>query len=256
MKIIKIDNKPFHELNYRSSGKGKPRFCTLPFYYAYVDKLPDNISSIIATSDLQGREIDEHNNRLLGVAVSEELTLLKEFNIIPNFELIISVGDLYDKPELNKYGASGNVTNVLNAFSDITEKVIAVHGNHDVVDNNLLNKNITILDSTYINISNIKISGVSGIIGNEKRPQRKSEENYLKCLNNPKLKNSDIFLLHQTPKGNKPKQIGDNNIANFFIKNGNSLVIAGHCHWNEHLAELGNNQILNTDSKVFVIKQL
>ena len=169
MKIIKIDNKPFHELNYRSSGKGKPRFCTLPFYYAYVDKLPDNISSIIATSDLQGREIDEHNNRLLGVAVSEELTLLKEFNIIPNFELIISVGDLYDKPELNKYGASGNVTNVLNAFSEITEQVIAVHGNHDVVDNNLLNKNITILDSTSINISNIKsilVSSLANLLDN------------------------------------------------------------------------------------------
>ena len=116
MKIIKIDKEPFHELNYRSSGKGKPRFCTLPFYYAYVDKLPDNISSIIATSDLQGREIDEHNNRLLGVAVSEELALLKEFNIIPKFELIISVDVLYDKLELNKYGESGNVTNVFNAF--------------------------------------------------------------------------------------------------------------------------------------------
>ena len=81
-------------------------------------------------------------------------------------------------------------------FSDITEQVITVHGNHNLVDNNLLNKNITVLDSTSINISNIKISGVSGIIGNEKRPQRKSEENYIKCLNNPKLKNSDIFLLH------------------------------------------------------------
>ena len=97
---------------------------------------------------------------------------------------------------------------------------------------------------------------MSGIIGNKKRPQRKSEENYLKYLNNSKLKNSDIFLLHQTPKGNKPKQIGDNNIADFFIKNGNSLVIAGHCRWNEHLAELGQNQILNTDSKVFIIKKL
>lgn len=212
MKIIKIDEKPFHELYHRSSGKGQPRFCTLPFYFAYVDKLPDNTTSIVATSDLQGREIDEKNNRLLGIAVAEELSILKELGYIPNFELLISVGDLYDRPELNKYGASGNVTEVLNAFSNITDNVIAVHGNHDMVDNGLLDYKINILDSKSIKFPNITISGISGIIGREGRNQRKSEAHYFKCLRGIITKNSDIILLHQSPKGNKPKQIGDKGI--------------------------------------------
>ncbi len=253
MKIINIEEKPFHELPYKSSGKGQPRYCSLPFYFAYVDKLPNNTTSIIATSDLQGRE-DHENNRLLGEAVSEELTLLNNLQIIPNFELIISVGDLYDKPKLNKYGASGEVGSVINSFANICENVVIVHGNHDIIKNTTdILDNVTILDGNAIKFSNITISGVSGIIGKPERNQRKSEEEYLKLLKKIAPKKADITLLHQSPKGNKPKQIGDINIQEHFINQGQTLLISGHCHWENHLAELGKTQVLNTDSKVFVL---
>ena len=255
MKILNIQDKPFHELPYRSSGKGQPRFCSLPFYFAFVDKLPENVNSIIATSDLQGRDIDVNNNQLLGISVSEELITLRDLELIPEFEYIISVGDLFDKPELNKYGASGEVTNVLNAFSSISKEVICVHGNHDMVNISLLNPNITILDSNSTKLSNINISGVSGIIGREGRNQRKSQENYFKCLNNISKKKPHITLLHETPKGNKSKQIGNKDIQEYFVKKGAGLIISGHCHWENHLAELGDNQVLNTDSKVFIIRE-
>ena len=82
MKILSIEGQPFHEISYKSSGpSGKIRNSSLPFFRATVDELPTGISSIVATSDLQGREISG-TNRLLGEVVAEELTLLYELEEI------------------------------------------------------------------------------------------------------------------------------------------------------------------------------
>jgi hypothetical protein len=57
MKILAVENKPFHELLYRTTGdKGQESFITLPFYKVKVDVMPEGMKSFIATSDLQGRE--------------------------------------------------------------------------------------------------------------------------------------------------------------------------------------------------------
>jgi len=135
MKILKIESQSFHEINYKSSGpSGKIRNSSLPFFKATVDKLPTGISSIVVTSDLQGREISG-TNRLLGELVAEELSLLQELEQIPLVNLVILAGDLYDYPDCRKLGGTGDVTDVWNAFSHRFEQVVGVHGNHDIVKN-------------------------------------------------------------------------------------------------------------------------
>lgn len=251
MKIIEIEDEPFHFLPYKSSGRGLTRNCNLPFYFAYVDHLPGGISSIVATSDLQGRK--GNNNRLLGEALSEELILMQELCMIPNINLALSSGDLYDRPELNKLGATGDVTSALNALSLCSPQLIAVHGNHDTVNDSKLNINITIIDGNSERFSGLSIGGVSGIIGKQGRNQRKSKDDYLKYLKKVTNRNNDIILLHQSPQGNLDEQIGEISIRNHFESHGDSLIISGHSYWKNHISEIGKNQILNVDSKVVIL---
>jgi hypothetical protein len=79
MKILAVENKPFHELLYRTTGdKEQESYITLPFYKVKVDAMPKGIKSFIATSDLHGREQNKESNRLVGEAAAEELVLLLE----------------------------------------------------------------------------------------------------------------------------------------------------------------------------------
>jgi hypothetical protein len=90
MIIIKIEDKPFYKLVYRTTGdKGQESFVTLPFYKVKVDVMPQGMNSFVATSDLQGRELNKENNRLVGIAVAEELALLQELGEIPSIDLIL-----------------------------------------------------------------------------------------------------------------------------------------------------------------------
>jgi Icc protein len=158
MKILNIEDKPFHELVYRTTGE---KFVTLPFYNVQVDVIPRGISSFVATSDIQGRELNKEHDRLVGFAVAEELALLQEIGEIANISLILLAGDLYASPELGK-GDSGNVTSVFNAFAERFKHVVGVNGNHDIVEDELLNSNINILDGDVIDFNGLKLGGVGG----------------------------------------------------------------------------------------------
>lgn len=113
--------------------------------------MPDGINTFVVTSDLQGREENKINNRLVGEAVADELALLQELGEIPQIDLVLLAGDLYDHPDCGKLGGTGIVTSVWNAFADKFEQVIGVHGNHDIVEDNLLKSNVKILDGKEIN---------------------------------------------------------------------------------------------------------
>ncbi len=255
MKIIKLESQPFHEIVFQSSGaRGKIRRCVLPFYKAIVDRLPKGISSIIATSDLQGREIGIEN-RLLGEVVSEELALLQELEEIPKINLIMLAGDLYDYPDCRKLGGTGDVTSVLNSFAENFDVVIGVHGNHDIVEIEKLKENITILDGSTISYMDLHIGGVSGIIGRLDRNQRKDKQQFKKALISVTAEKNDIVLLHQGPNDLENEQIGEPLIRQCLEKRGSGLIIFGHCNWSIPLVDIGNNQILNVDNRVYLLKE-
>jgi len=253
MKIIEIEQEPFHELRYRTAGrKGKIVKKNLPFIKVKVDRLPNEISSFIATSDLQGRAI-EKENRLLGEAVADELKLLSELKEIPKVDFIVLAGDLYEYIDCRKLGGTGDVTDVWNSFANNFEYVTGVHGNHDKVIKEKLKPNVFILDGSSISLKNIRFGGVSGIVGRPDRNQRKEEAEFEKSLIN--VSKNNIIVLHDSPNlESEPLNKGNLMIRNILEKKGQSIVICGHRYWEKPLATIGKNQVLNVDSRVFLFE--
>lgn len=256
MKILEIEDKPFHELIYRSSGrKGIERKVALPFYKVRVDSMPESITSFIATSDLQGREQDRNSNRLVGEAVAEEVSLLEKLGEIPKIDFVALAGDLYDYPDCRKLGGTGDVTSVWNAFSEAFDSVVGVHGNHDIVDKYKLPSNTIILDGSMTTFNGIRIGGVCGIIGRLDRNQRKTDEEFKRYLQKITSDKTDIVILHQGPDDPENAQMGEPSIREHLEKKGASIVIFGHCHWAKPMVELGKNQVLNVDNRLYVFSK-
>jgi Icc-related predicted phosphoesterase len=256
VKFIKVEDVPFHKLPYRSSGKnGAIRWLILPFYRAFVDELPKGITSFIVTSDLQGRELNEKSNRLVGEAVAEEIELLIKLEEINVVDFVALAGDLYDYPDCRKLGGTGDVTTVWNAFAKTFKTVVGVHGNHDIVNESKLERNAVILDGETTSILSMHIGGVCGIVGKKSRNHRKSEIEFKESLTNVCNKKNDIVLLHQGPDDPVNQQLGQPFIREHLCKNGSSIVFFGHCHWDEPCIEMGNNQLLNVDNRIYIISE-
>lgn len=256
MKVLDIDDNPFHQMIYRSSGRnGVIRRVVLPFYKAKVDSLPEGVTSFVATSDLQGRERDKKSNRLVGEAVAEELLLLQQLEEIPKVDFVVLAGDLYDYPDCRKLGGTGDVTTVWNAFAEFFGSVVGVHGNHDTVSEANLATNTVILDGTQTDLNGVNIGGVCGIIGRVERNQRKTEEQFKKALQKVTSDKNDLVILHQGPDDTENNQKGEPFIREHLENNGSSLVIFGHCHWTEPLINIGNNQVLNVDNQLYLFTE-
>lgn len=249
--IQQIEPCPFHSIYYKTSGPKKRTLYQqeLPFYFGQAH-LPNQWQCVVITSDLQGREM-EATNRLIGEKVSEELQIMIDADIIPPVDLMITVGDLYDHPDCNKRSAYGDVHNVWNAFSKVSQQVVGVHGNHDMIEGSL-NSNCYALDNgNVIALGECSIGGISGVTGNPKRNQRKEEEHFFDCLNRLISKRPDIITLHQGPD-NSPEK-GDPIIRDFLQYYSGSSIF-GHCHWhNNWFFELGLGQALNVDARVVVL---
>jgi len=255
MKILEAGIEPFHEIRFKSSGpRGEARNCSLPFYKATFDRLPDGVSSIVVTSDLQGREISV-DNRLVGEAVAEELHLLQELDEIPKVSVVILAGDLYDYPDCRKLGGTGDVTSVWNTFAKLFEVVVGVHGNHDIVRNEELRENVSILDCTSGSYMNLNVGGISGIIGRLDRNQRKDEARFRSALVKLISKKNDITVLHQGPDDPENGQLGEPMIRACLEKNGSGLVVFGHKHWDRPLINIGNHQVLNVDKRLYLLEE-
>ncbi|WP_318493290.1 metallophosphoesterase family protein [Photobacterium leiognathi] len=249
IEIVKIEKKPFTTIQYQSSGREGPRHMFLPFFYAEASGLPEGLNTIVATSDLQGRV----DGQLLGYKLIEKLLMLQKCE--GHIDLLLLAGDLYDDESLKKLGATGPVTNLLNAFALNFDCVIAAHGNHDEVQADKLNSSLIVLDGEVGNLMGLKVGGVCGVIGKPTKNQRKSPDVFFKAFDRV-ISKSDLIVMHQSPRGESPGQKGDEHTAEIMRNKGHSLIVSGHCNWGEsHISLMGRNQILNVDSKVIVIKR-
>ncbi len=228
------------------------RKCTLPFYKVRVDLLPPGVTSFVATSDLQGRKINKDLNRLVGEAIAEELLFLQDFGEVPKIDFVILAGDLYDYPDCRKLGGTGDVTSVWNSFAKAFDFVVGVNGNHDIVLDKELENNAIILDGDLKNIKGIQIGGISGIIGNTDRNQRKTHLEFDKSLQRVVTRKTDIIIMHQGPDDLHNGQPGEPLIREYLEDKGSSIVIFGHCHWSKAFIEIGNNQALNVDNRLYL----
>ncbi|QSP94004.1 metallophosphoesterase [Marinobacter salinisoli] len=253
MKILDFELTPFHELDYRSSGPGGvERRSVLPFYRAWVDTLPESVQCMVAMSDIQGRELDQERNRLLGEAIADDLELLEDLGEIPRVGGVLLSGDLFDYEDCRKLGGTGDVTSVWKAFSSFAPKVVGVHGNHDLIAQELPN-NALALDGQIDVFAGLKIGGLSGIIGREDRHQRRSEASFAKHLTNLLAQSPEILLLHQGPDDPARGQPGSHIVREVLERHGSSLIIFGHKHWSDPLGQAGEHQLLNVDHRVILL---
>lgn len=255
MRLTQLEPTPFHELRFRTAGKrGQIERRTLPFFRAFSETLEPKTGAIVITSDLQGREAGV-DNRLLGEAVAEELQLLVQCDEIPEVGLILLAGDLYEYPDCHKRGGSGDVTAVWEAFAEIAGEVIGVHGNHDELpEPHRLPGHAQVLEGEMTRWGSLKVGGVSGIIGDPSRAQRKSETAFVRALDRLAQQKPDILLLHQGPDAPERGLRGDPMVRLALETGFRGLTVFGHTPWPAPFyVPLGDGVALNCDARVIVV---
>lgn len=257
LRITHIEPEPFYTLPHRTSGpKGSTIRDRLPFYRAHATGLPNHVKSIVVTSDLQGREAGR-KNRLLGASVADALRELSRQNVIPAPDAVFLCGDLFDYPDCRKRGGTGPVDEVFRSFSTMTKKVVGVLGNHDQIERpDALPENTAILDGGIIEvIRGLKVGGVSGIVGNPNRNQRRFDDDFVAALESVTDQSPDLLLLHQGPTDpERDNRRGDPGVALSLSTGFQGLTVFGHTRWDwPWLIPLGDGQALNVDGRVLVI---
>lgn len=247
--MIKVESPLLiHEIKYRSSGATAPRDLVLEV--CVVRYTSDRFTqTILATADLQGRET-QASNRLLGELVADEIKILQEFGDLPIFDICALCGDFYDYPDLRKLGGTGDVTSAVNALSETASQTFLVLGNHDEINDQELDPTITVLDGNSVQSESITIGGVSGIIGNPSRNNRKTEENFISAIKKCSNSKTDILLLHQGPKGPTEAELGFSGLNEHLLKQRDLLVMFGHSHWQEPFYVESQNLLCNVDARV------
>lgn len=266
MRITSIQPELIREIPFLNAGRGPGGFYrdTLPVHHGFVDKLPEGMSAIIATADLQGRETFESSGgkpiRLLG----EVLPALLAEEIIPNLGVgegrigVLLAGDFYTVPALDKRGGSGDVTSVWHAFFRSSDWVVGVAGNHDLFGDAATRprfpKPMHFLDNDTVVMEGLSIAGLSGIPGNPRRPWRRTEDDFVETLDLLLCDSPAIVIIHDGPDVPDSGHRGSPRIRQVVEQAEPALLVRGHSHWKEPLATLSNGtQVLNVDARVMIL---
>ena len=298
LEIVHIHNEPVEVFTYITAAQGSQgiEYKRLPVYSGTIKGLPETIDAIIIASDLQG--VTPHNRsllkgeadspedenliaklhsktedtqhymqsyRLLGEDLAESLELLLQIewpDIQQEKVLTLLCGDLYADPL--QRGASGSPLSVWEAFRQKFRYMTAVSGNHDIFtdeDMQCLNTRpeaVWMLKPRQLDIANIHIAGLGGIIGRTDKPNRMAAPEFLKHMAHLLKKTPDIMLMHQGPDDPVHNRPGAPAVRLELEQHDPVLLCCGHVGWQthdhqEHYVTLPNgSQILNTDGKVFV----
>lgn len=266
MRITRIIENPIAYFPYLNVGGGSRKDVqqrAFPIYQAFVDELPDDLDAMIIASDLQGNIRTKDEILLMGEVLPEFLKEVLETeyeNVEPRSTAVMLCGDLY--ATLLKRGGLGDVRSVWFAFREHFKWVAGVAGNHDDFGTfheklafKLQEEDIYFLEKENVDVDELKIAGVSGIIGTKKRTNRVPENEFLDYIFDQLVKKPDVLLLHQGPSYEEEDLRGSPEIREILeMANQPTLVCSGHCHWRKHLVELSNQtQVLNADGKVFIL---
>ena len=264
MQILSFAKNPLHRIQFLNAAKrGGVESQILSIVQVKVTSLPSGLEAILITGDLQGivQVWQAGTTRLLGEELAYEYANLAKKDLTPHPENtgVILAGDLFSAPDGAKRGASGDVRIVWETFARTYRWVAGVQGNHDrfgteVQETQLKNlPNVNLFDFDFARLDTLTIGGVSGVIGDPKKPGRKAEEDFLASLVLVLESSPDILVLHHGPAGNMGQK-GSSEIREVIERNPPSLTVCGHVHWNEPLAILGKkSQVLNVDSRAFIL---
>ncbi|MBW5471370.1 hypothetical protein GPJ61_26650 [Brevibacillus formosus] len=263
IQITKIEEEPVEQVPYLAAGaNGKGVVPSrLPIFFGEMANIPDAYDAIIITSDLQGVIESRHEQQvLLGEALPEMVSLLLQIEkpfISRKRVLVLLCGDLYADPW--KRGSSGDPSSVWHAFQREFGEVVGVVGNHDLFDSGSFAQLQGMADITVINdpemvqVSQLRIAGLGGIVGRADKPNRRERKEFLKGMRELLRKQPDILLLHQGPDEPSFDLQGLPEIRECLQQHHPVLVCCGHVHWARSWIELAQGtQVLNADGKLFV----
>lgn len=267
MKILNLKPEPIEVFDFLNAGRRPNQFYVdqLPVYLAEVDRLPDVLDAIVVTADLQGREEfpDRQQSdqlRLLGEVLPEMLRpTLAGLGFSPGANVsAILAGDFYTYPDLRGRGGNGDVTEVWHAFADEYVWVTGVAGNHDTFGESKrmsgARSHVKFLDEDRVELSGLKIAGLSGVIGNPKKNFRRTQDEFLAAVEKLLSSETDILVMHDGP--NAPGGCkGIQEVREIVEFTRPRLVVRGHSHWPTPFVELANGvQVLNVDATVVILK--
>jgi len=230
--------------------------------------LPDEVEAILVTGDLQGREprtAARPTGRLLGEALAERLETLAAEGSVPPLDRtgVILVGDFYTGPAMDRRGTSGDVRSVWRGFADRCRWVTGVAGNHDMFGSDWSDQHVRafadqpgihLLDGDCVELDGLRIAGISGIVGNPRRPLRRSEDQFVAEIDRLAALAPDILVMHDGPDIPGMAAKGWPSIRQALERCAPMLVIRGHAYWKEPLATLSNGaQVLNADGRALLL---
>lgn len=266
MRIISVEPDLLTEIPFLNAGKGGGSFFTdrLPVHIARVDRLPDDTAAIVVTADLQGRETFASSGGLPPKLLGEVLPSRLSDDLLPMLKLpagsvgALLAGDFYTVPALDARGGTGDVSAVWDAFGRTFDWVAGVAGNHDLFGDQAARPRLPdgyhFLDGDVVDVRGFRLGGISGIIGNPRRPWRRVDADYVDCLQGILMESPDCIVLHDGPDGDAMGYRGSPVIRQAFDDAAKPLIIRGHSHWPQPLAELNSGlQVLNVDARVVVL---
>lgn len=271
MRITSLSAVPLAELPYLNAGRRRGEILEdrLPVLEATVDQLPPGVEALVATADLQFREKPggrrEFGLRLLGETLPAWLAqeALPRCGLMdPQAIGVLLCGDFYTVPGLDQRGGSGDVTEVWRSFRDEFGWVAGVAGNHDTFGPHCETRprfpkgsGMFALEGDLLEVAGLRVAGLGGIIGPERRIQRRAEDAYQSQLAALLEQEPDLVLTHDGPDGPHRGQKGVAAIREIVELSRPVLMIRGHAHWSSPLAELRNGaQVLNVDSRVVLLR--
>ena len=258
MKIRNLDSTAFHFVDHLSAARmGVAAARQLPLHFGVAD-LPQGLDALVLAADLQGRV----GERLLGEALADELARLAGCGILPQMDRtgVILAGDLYSAPGADVRGASGDVRPVWRAFVRGHRWAAGVAGNHDTFsdedgfDHGRSFREAHLLDGRCRDLDGLLVGGVGGIIGDSRKPARRSEREFLRSLRKVLSARPDIVVLHQGPDAERGELRGHAAVRQALDRSGELLVVCGHVYWPRPLVEIrGGAQVLNVDGRVVIL---
>jgi Icc protein len=267
VRVLESSGEIIHQIPYQSVFRphGMPAASLLDVTTVAVTGLGD-IAALVVTGDLQHRERRTRNDqrpaRLLGELVAEELHALCELGILPPADEtgVLLTGDLHCDPNLTRLGGIGDVRSVWEGFAENFAFVAGVAGNHDAFGPSSewadfrhgAGRNY--LDLEVKTLGALKIGGVGGIVGDPKRPNRRTNEAFLSAVDLLLLEAVDVLVLHDAPAIPEKSDHGNADLRSRLERGRPTFVACGHIHWTDPLTVLtSGTTVLNVDSRCVVL---
>jgi len=264
IRISHLEDQPFALLPYKNAApknKGVQRNL-LPVTAGRWTATTD-VDQWLLASDLQGVALSPACgvDVLLGEALAEHAVFASWWP--PGFDPartgVLLAGDLFSAPSADVRGASGDVTDVWDAFAQQFACVVGVAGNHDLFDVpnwkrlRHLDSTCRLLDGDVATVGGLRIGGVSYVAGNPRRPGRIETDTWLGRLRAVVAADVDILVLHEGPTDARGKQ-GSLFVNDVLDDAGfDGLVVCGHRHWKRPLLDRGH-QVVNVDSRALLLR--